>query len=176
MRVYAFALLVLICSVLSCKKTVPQEIVCPYQYSYADVMIGFTGFSLEDLDTIVVYNYAPNTGFSRILRHDSIIRSNLTQNVMLSHDTAFMSYMNHQAAFCAHLRTDSDYIISIPATGSNCSVSKGGFLPLPEYYTSATGCTGGIFNVFPDTAYINGQVHYRSKKQDNIYVLYFMQK
>jgi hypothetical protein len=97
-------------------------------------------------------------------------------DLMLSHDTAFMTYANRRAVFCASLYTDPDYIISIPATGTTCSVSKAGFLPLPEYYTSPTGCTGGTFKAFPDTAYINGQVHHRSNMQDNFYVFYFIKK
>ncbi len=157
---------------VSCKKTEQrQDPSCAYNYWYEPARIGFTGFELSDLDTILVAKYAANSSFGKLLKEDTI----LAPSIDLHHDTAFLSAPYSYYPYGIELDTGADYKVEVMATGRTRSVSQIGFKQRPGYYTSPDGCGGGrVFRIYPDSAYIDGAMIYSNYGSSD--VLFFIQK
>jgi hypothetical protein len=111
------------------------------------------------MDTIYVAQYKANTGFSVLQARDTFVFNLANQNrVTLKNDSI---YLTSTPARQPRITDTADYQIFLPATNTEYSLTRIGYLPFTDSYYSTTPCKGGIRQPHsPDSASIDGQITY----------------
>lgn len=119
---YSLATLLLVGSA-SCKKETKST--CHYNIYYFPFGFAFEGFTLEEVDTLVLKTFEPGTGFSNLLHTDTIytVHHVLKDSILYRDEVADAGQTGSGSGF-GGLKVGSDYILEIPALQSVVKVKE----------------------------------------------------
>ncbi|OJV51977.1 MAG: hypothetical protein BGO31_09940 [Bacteroidetes bacterium 43-16] len=124
MKKYLYTLVTLsLLGSVSCKKEITST--CRYSIFYAPFGFAFEGFTLEEVDTLILKTYEPGTEFSTLLHTDTIytIHHVLKDSILYRDEVADAGNMDSGSGF-GPLAIGSEYILEIPALQSTIKVKE----------------------------------------------------
>ena len=150
--------------IASCNKNKDDQsgYLCSKMYYRVGGTIGFIGYSLHDLDTIYSAKYSRNSGFSVLQRSDTFVFNQVLQNMLSARGDTI--YLSSTPARQPYLTDSFDYRISVPATGTEYSISDVRYVLYVEWHSPAPCHAGSPYHVpsakTPDSAWVDGQLTY----------------
>ena len=112
--------------------------------------IGLTGFTVSEIDTVVLNYYEHNGTFNHLNRSDTIIKNDL----VIKNDTAYSTYTYN---FFGSIDQYADYELIIPKALRTYRIANTTYpADSIEYYTRKSPCGGGTFTSAPRSATVNG--------------------
>lgn len=141
MKKYLYCLLSLyLLSAVACERLVT----CQYRIYYYSFGFAFEGFTTQEVDTLILKTYEPGTGFSFLLRTDTVYTTNhkiIDSTIYRNRETDTLQ-IGSESGFWA-IWPGSDYILEIPALQSAIKITEVTQGPNADTFQMEDHCSPG---------------------------------